>query len=84
MIIIKLYLISIVIWMIMIYGTAYLFEEKIKENGWFDLPKSKKNPWLMLFFMSAIPIIRVLFLLSVIIMASMTKEQVDEWKNKNE
>lgn len=81
---IKLYLFSIVIWAIMIYGTAYIFEDKIRENGWLDLPKSKKNPWLTLLFMSMILVLRVIFLLSVIIMASMTKEQVDEWKKQNE
>jgi hypothetical protein len=76
---IKLYLISIVIWAIMIFGACYIFEDKIREKGWLDAPKSKKNPLVLLFFMSAIPVLRVLFFLSVLVMASLTKEQVDEW-----
>ena len=76
---IKLYLISIVIWMIMMYGTAWLFEERIRENGWMNLPKSKKNPWMVLFVASATPIVRVLFFISVLIMVGMNKEKFDEW-----
>ena len=74
---IKLYLISIVVWMIMIYGTAYLFEDKIRENGWADTPKSKKNPYFMALLSAAIPVIRVVYFLSVIMMVGMTKEQFD-------
>ena len=83
---IKLYLISIAIWMIMMYGTAWLFEEKIKENGWMNLPKSKKNPWMVLFVASATPVVRVLFFISELIMVGMTKEKFDEWikESKNE
>ena len=83
---IKLYLISIAIWMIMMYGTAWLFEEKIKENGWTNLPKSKKNPWMVLFVASATPVVRVLFFISELIMVGMTKEKFDEWikESKNE
>ena len=77
---IKLYLISIVIWAIMLFGTCYIFEDKIRANGWLDAPKSKKNPLLMLFFMSAIPVLRLVFFLSAIMMACVTQEQVDKWK----
>lgn len=81
---IKLYLISVVIWAIMIYGVCYIFQDQIRENGWLDAPKSKKNPFVMLFFMSAIPVLRAVFFLSAIIMASATKEQVDKWKKDSE
>ena len=76
--VIKLYLFSIVIWAIMIYGTAYLFNEKIKENGWLDMPKSKKNPFVIIVLGSVIPIIRALFFLVVIIMIGMTREKFEE------
>lgn len=75
---IKLYLFSVVIWAIMIFGTAYLFEEKIKENGWVETNKSKKNPWMVLFVASATPVVRVLFFISELIMIGMTKEKFEK------
>lgn len=77
---IKLYLISIAIWAIMIYGACYIFEDKIRENGWLDAPKSNKNPLVQLFFMSIIPVLRVVFLLSIILMAGVTPEQAEKMK----
>lgn len=77
---IKAYLISIVVWAFMIFAVCYIFEDRIKENGWLDAPKSKKNPFLMLLFMSAVPVLRVVFLLTAICMACFTQEQLDEWK----
>ena len=79
---IKLYLISIVIWAIMIYGTAYLFEDKIKENGWIYLPKSKKNPYVIAILSVTIPVIRVVFFVSVLVMIGMTKEKFEKWKEE--
>lgn len=81
---IKFYLMSIVIWFIMIYGTAWIFEDKIKENGWLDIPKSTKNPYLIAILGSAIPIVRVVFFISVIIMIGMTKEKFDDLKKEYE
>lgn len=75
---IKFYLFSIVIWAIMLFGTAYLFEEKILENGWETAPKSHKNPWIVLLIASATPIVRVLFFISELVMVAMTKEKFDE------
>lgn len=77
---IKFYLISIVIWFIMIYGTAWIFEDKIKENGWLDVPKSKKNPYLIGILAAATPIVRVVFFISALMMICMTKEKFDELK----
>ena len=83
---VQLYLFSIVLWAIMIYGTVWIFEDKIKANGWFNAQNNKKNPWVTLFFMSAIPLLRVLFFVSAIIMVGMTKEKFDKWleEYKNE
>lgn len=77
-----MYLISIVVWAIMIFGTVYLFEDKIRENGWMNgVKKNTKNPWLILFFMTAIPILRTVFFIAAIMMVGMTKEQFEELKN---
>ena len=76
---IQLYLFSIIIWAIMIYGTAYLFQDKIRTNGWLNTKKDNRNPWITMFFMVAIPLIRVLFFVTVIIMVGTTKEKFDKW-----
>lgn len=81
---IKFYLISIVIWAIMIYGTAWIFEDKIKENGWTDAPKSKKNPYLIALLSAAIPIVRVIFFISVFVMVATTKEKIEELQKEFE
>lgn len=81
---IKLYLFSIVIWAIMILGTAYLFEEKMRENGWFETPNSKKNPWIVLLVASATPIVRVIFFVTELIMVGMTREKLEEFKKELE
>lgn len=79
---IKLYLISIVIWAIMIYGTAYLFGNKIRENGWLDVKDEKKNKYVTAFLITAIPIIRVLMFIAVIAMVGVTKEKFEEWQKE--
>lgn len=79
---IKFYLVSIVIWAIMIYGTAYIFGDKIRENGWLDAPKSKKNPYVLALLSAAIPVIRLLYFLSVIVMVGFKKEEFDEWMDE--
>ena len=79
---IKIYLFSIVIWAIMIYGTAYLFGNKIRENGWLDVKDEKKNKYVTAFLITAIPIIRVLMFIVVIIMVGVTKEKFEEWQKE--
>ena len=80
---IRMYAISIVIWAIMIFGTIYLFEDKLRENGWItEVKNNTKNPWVVLFFMSAIPILRIVFFLVIIMMVGMTKEQFEELINQ--
>ena len=68
----------------MIFGTAYLFEEKMRENGWFETPKSKKNPWIVLLVASATPIVRVIFFVTELIMVGMTREKLEEFKKELE
>ena len=76
---IQLYLFSIVIWAIMIYGTVYLFQDTIRANGWINVKKNNRNPWIAMFFMAAIPLIRVLCFVTAIIMVGTTKEKFDKW-----
>ena len=79
----KFYLVSIIVWFIMIYGTAYIFEDKIKENGWMGAPKSKKNPYIVVVLSAMIPVIRAIFFVSVLIMIGMTKEKWEETFNND-
>jgi hypothetical protein len=73
------YITTIVVWMIILIGTAYIFEDRIRENGWLkDVKQTDKNPWLLVFFMSAIPLLRVVFFISEIMMVAATKEDIDE------
>jgi hypothetical protein len=78
----KIYLFSIVIWAIMIYGTIWLFEDKIKENGWLEVKKQQKSPFLTLFLIVAIPIVRVLMFICAIGMIATTKEKFEKWQEE--
>ena len=82
----KIYLSSVIIWMIINYSATKLFGPKITENGWLENKKATKMSWIVaLFVMSAIPVFRLLIPVCCFIMGSMTKEQFDEWieSNKN-
>ena len=73
------YVTSIVVWMIILIGTVYIFEDRIRENGWMkDVKQANKNPWLLVFFMSAIPLLRVVFFIAELMMVAATKEEIDE------
>ena len=76
---IGMYLTSVFIWALMIGGTVYLFQDKIRENGWLDnLNKSNKNPWVTLFLMSAIPVVRIVFFFAALVIVGMTKEEFEK------
>ena len=74
----KAYLASIVIWMIIIYSTAILLERSIENNGWLDEKDKEGNVPKTLFVISAIPFVRLTAVLCCIFMASCTKEQYTE------
>ena len=85
----KIYLSSILIWMIILYCTCAIFEKPIKEKGWINAEnKSKDNGLKILFILSAVPIVRLFVFVMLFVMSTYTKEQFDEWcekvKNKDE
>jgi hypothetical protein len=82
----KIYLTSIVIWMIINFCTIQIFQFKIKDNGWLELETTNQttSPFMYLFTMSAVPLIRVLVLVVIIYMSIYTKEQFEEYKIKHE
>ena len=79
----KLYLTSIIIWMIINYSVIKMFANNITENGWYDGVKSTKmNKVTALFVISAVPLLRVFTLFCIFYIASFTKEEFDEWQKK--
>lgn len=85
----KIYLSSILIWMIIIYCACFIFEKQVRENGWLTTEnKSKDGGLKTLFVLSAIPVVRLFVFIIILVMTTYTKEQFDEWykkvKNKDE
>lgn len=82
----KVYLISVVIWMIIIFCTTYLFAEQIKQKGWIETNKhgSFFKALFNVFCMSVVPLLRLLFLITILLMAGVTKEEFEEMTRKNE
>lgn len=82
----KIYISSVIIWMIVIYSFVTITKEQIRKNGWLNENRKSDRNWLMtLFCTSAIPVIRVFIFLAICLMACVTEEQYEEWKNsKNE
>ena len=78
------YLVSICIWMIIIFCAAVLFAETIKQKGWIDSGEHAGffDMWFKLFCMSAVPLLRIVFLLTIIFMSAVSKEEYEEMKKK--
>ena len=74
---IKFYLQSVLIFMIIIYSMLQICKEKIKANGWKSEEQQHNNKWSGLFVLSAVPVLRVLVIVVVLMMAVYTKEQFD-------
>ena len=81
----KIYFVSILIWMMIIFCAAYLFEDAIKQKGWIDSNKHSKfvSVLFTLFCMSAIPVLRLLFLVVILFMAGVSKEEFEEMSKSN-
>ena len=81
---VKMYLYSIVVYMIIIWCSGYLCKENINKNGWNKPVETDMNPLLVLLAVSAIPIIRLAFIGWIFYAACHTAEQFEEWKTKVE
>ena len=79
----KFYLTTVVIWMIIIWATVQMFGSAIREKGWIKEDKStKKGRFSILFTLAAVPIIRLFVCLIIIFMSAYTPEQWQEMKGK--
>ena len=80
-----IYFSSIIFWLVIIYSLIIIFQEKITENGWLNRPVNRKiNGYLLLFCISAVPIIRVFFAVAIVLMALYTEEELNELVNRND
>lgn len=80
----KIYISSVIIWMIIIYCAAKIFGPQIKNNGWTTTAKPTMGKWTTLFVVSAIPLLRLLVLSVFVYMALYTKEQYETIKKERE
>lgn len=74
----KIYLTSVVIYMIIIYCTCKIFENAIRSNGWIS-EKKKGGKLGVLFTLSAVPLLRFIVVVLIVYMASNTKEEYEKW-----
>lgn len=80
-----IYLSSIIFWIAIIYSLIVIFQEKIIENGWLNRPRNNKtNGYLVLFCISAVPILRILFAVCIVLMAMYTEEELNELVNRDD
>ncbi len=80
----KFYLTTVVIWVIIINAMVQIFKEGIKEKGWIKEDKStKKGRFSILFTLAAVPIVRLFVCVIIVFMSSHTPEQLQEMREKN-
>ena len=79
---IQVYLSSVAVWMIIIYCLCWLFKNAIKNNGWISQKSdtSKTNKLVVLFVLSAVPIIRFIVCVTIVFMSMYTKEDFEKFK----
>lgn len=81
----KIYLSTVLIWMIIFYCLLKMFRSSIKENGWLDdIEPAKTGKLFSLFAISAIPFLRLLVFIGVIYITSVTKDKHEKMKDKHE
>ena len=88
----KFYLVSIVMWWVIILVTISITAEQVNQNGWLELSNAEINApnrfsalimfGCMTFALAAIPVLRIIFEASAIMMSSMTPEEAMEWFNR--
>lgn len=71
--------------MIIIFGITFICKSTIKEKGWIDDSKKNSKHWLIvLFCISSIPIFRMLVAAGLLFMATISKEEYQKVKDKDE
>lgn len=79
----KFYLSTVIVWMIIIYCVINIFKTAYIKNGWVDIESNSHNNSLKnLVIISAVPLLRLGILCFIIYMASATKEDFEELVDK--
>lgn len=85
----KIYITTVVIWLVILLSTKKTTHDKIGENGW--LESAKKTTKIKNFFsfvvLSCIPVYRFCIFITMFYMTARTKEEHEKWmqerKEKN-
>lgn len=89
----KIYLSTVVIWAIALYGLLKVFSDQMVKNGWIDKygegvegqPAQRKTGWrTKIILLSAVPVMRLAVFIVMFLMAIYTPEQYEEWRSKHE
>lgn len=76
----KFYLSSVIIYMIIMHAMLSMFKPAMKEKGWLSNETVKTNRIAGLFILSAIPIVRLVIVVFIFYTATHTKEEFDKWQ----
>ena len=79
----KFYLVTVIIWMIIIYCVAALFKDEIaKKLGSTTAKASLFKQLKTLFILSAVPILRLIFVATMVYVVVCTQEDLDKLMEK--
>ena len=78
------YFSSLTIWAIIIGAIVCLARRQLKDNGWADKKRKTYNLMIMLIFVAAVPILRVLVAAGLLYMTTITKEEYQKEHKKDE
>jgi hypothetical protein len=79
----KIYLTTVVIWMIILWATAKITAPVIKEKNWIKSDTStKRGKCSIVFTLAAVPVIRLLVWVFLFVMCVYTHEELEELINK--
>lgn len=79
---IEIYLLSIVIWAIIIFCVTKALAFKIAKNGWLDGAQRNSGGWITMFIVAAIPIFRILVASTIVYMSVYTRQQYEDIKKE--
>lgn len=80
----KFYITTVIVYMIVLYCECKVFKDSIIKNGWGTEGKSNMSAFCALFCYSAIPLFRFILAVMIFIMAVYPKEKVNEWIKENQ
>ena len=82
----QFYLISVLIWSVVIFCTILVFQNQIIENGWLNGEYGNTAPGgpFRIFLVAAIPVVRFSVFVAMLYMATHTEEYYQETRRKHD